>query len=72
MQLSDIDKQILAHAKSDWRKIAFMVAAVGEFRGIDCEIIASRIGALVGDGKLESQGDINDWRFSEVRLPTQR
>jgi hypothetical protein len=32
------------------------------------EIISRRIEALVHDGRLLAQGDIRNWRFSEVRL----
>lgn len=32
-------------------------------------LVAQRIEALVGDGRLEAQGNIKNWRFSEVRLP---
>ncbi len=29
--------------------------------------VAARIAYLVAQGRLESQGDISQWRFSEVR-----
>jgi hypothetical protein len=32
-------------------------------------LIARRIEALVRDGRLVAQGDITNWRHSEVRLP---
>jgi hypothetical protein len=31
--------------------------------------IAGRIRALVDEGKLEAQGNLSRWRYSEVRLP---
>jgi hypothetical protein len=31
--------------------------------------LAARVAALVEAGKLEAQGDLKEWRFSEVRLP---
>jgi hypothetical protein len=35
----------------------------------DEDRVGARILALVEKGKLESQGDVRNWRFSEVRLP---
>lgn len=35
------------------------------------EVISRRIQALVHDGRLVAQGDINNWRFSEVRLKSE-
>jgi hypothetical protein len=35
----------------------------------DYDAIAARITALVSSGKLEAQGDLANWRHSEVRLP---
>ncbi|MGH9743350.1 MAG: hypothetical protein ACRD51_13480 [Candidatus Acidiferrum sp.] len=33
------------------------------------ERVAQRIEALVNEGHLVAQGNIKDWRFSEVRVP---
>jgi hypothetical protein len=35
---------------------------------VDNDTIAARIVVLVEARKLESQGDLSKWRFSEVRL----
>ena len=35
----------------------------------EVDFIADRIKALVKAGTLESQGDLDQWRFSEIRLP---
>jgi hypothetical protein len=35
----------------------------------EVDFIADRIKALVKAGTLESQGDLDRWRFSEIRLP---
>ena len=67
--MDELDKQIIVNARPDWRKVALLVAKIGESSGIDHETIAARIGALVADGKLEAQGDLSQWRFSEIRLP---
>ena len=39
-----------------------------ELKGTDVQFIADRIKALVKAGKLESAGNLNRWRFSEIRL----
>jgi hypothetical protein len=33
------------------------------------QLIGRRIAALVSDGRLVAQGDVKNWRFSEVRRP---
>jgi hypothetical protein len=35
------------------------------------EAIALEIQQLVKEGKLESQGNLLEWRFSEIRIPSQ-
>jgi hypothetical protein len=37
--------------------------------GTEVDFIADRIKALVTAEKLESQGNLDRWRFSEIRLP---
>jgi Protein of unknown function len=37
--------------------------------GTEVDFIADRIRALVAAEKLESQGNLDRWRFSEIRLP---
>jgi len=73
MTPDDIDKLVLATAHPQWRKVALIVATVGmslsdESNG-NYETVAARIVALVKAGKLEAQGDLSEWRHSEVRLP---
>lgn len=53
-----------------------IIAKTAETQGVGvadneegCEIIASRIGALVQEGRLMAQGNLKRWRHSEVRLP---
>ena len=36
--------------------------------GTDVDFIADRIKALVKDERLESRGDLDRWRYSEIRL----
>ena len=72
-QNSDIDDAILTVAREQWRKVAFIIATVVHARNEqaaedDYNLVASRIAALVAEGRLESQGDLSDWRHSEIRL----
>ena len=76
--LSDqrIDDAILSVAEESWMKVAFVIQKVAEKLGSDLPEgdaalgrVATRIGILVGDGRLLAQGDIEKWRSSEVRKP---
>ena len=68
---------VLSAAGGRWRKVAMVVGRVAYGMGDDSpegdeeryELVARRIEALVSDGRLEAQGNIKNWRFSEVRLP---
>jgi hypothetical protein len=67
----ELDKLILARVQPRWRKTAFIIAAVEQSLGLeqsDDQAIAARIVGLVKAGKLEAQGNIDEWRYSEVRL----
>ena len=73
VQISQIDRALLALCTSDWRKVAFIVGAVlaqldREFPGIPDAFYAQRIALLVSDGHIESQGNLDFMRYSEVRL----
>ena len=54
--------------------IIAMVARDERFLGTESEddlgLIAERIRHLVSEGQLSAQGDISNWRHSEVRLVT--
>jgi hypothetical protein len=59
-----------------WRKVAAVVGRVADAFADDLpdgdaayQTVARRIEALVGEGRLVAQGNIQSWRFSEVRLP---
>ena len=70
----DIDAAILSSASYRWLKVARIVGDVsGRFEEAEREtklkVIAERVRALVDAGRLESQGDLSHWRYSEVRLP---
>jgi len=68
---------VLSAAGGHWRKVAMVIGRVADGIGDDSprgdderyELVARRIETLVGDGHLEAQGNIKNWRFSEVRLP---
>ena len=68
-----LDDLILGCAKPRWQKVAMVIAKTeeacrGQARDIDPEDIADRIVALVEAGRLEAQGNLTRWRYSEVRL----
>ena len=72
-----IDGAILAVTVTSWRKIALVVALAQRMLGgnppigdAGLDLIAKRIEALVQDGRLLAQGDIKNWRYSEVRKPS--
>lgn len=75
MNTSQIDSVILSVVGEHWTKVAMVIAKVVDAtsHGLPTgdegyEIISRRIEALVHDGRLVSQGDTKNWRFSEVRL----
>jgi hypothetical protein len=67
-----VDQAILARCKSPYRKVALIMAQVGDDLKVPMEgdhsFIANRIKALVKAERLESQGNLNRRRFSEIRL----
>ncbi|HYX70287.1 MAG TPA: DUF3658 domain-containing protein [Terriglobales bacterium] len=75
MRASSIDEAILSATEERWTKVAMVIARVADSvsrrelppgdEGF--EAIAGRIAVLVRDGHLEVQGDLRNWRFSEVR-----
>ena len=73
---NEIDALLLAQADTRWLKVARIISPLA----ISCEVwdesdadrVTQRVIALVDAGNLESVGDVNHWRFSEVRLPARR
>jgi Protein of unknown function len=69
-----LDELILTVAKPSWQKVAMVIvkaqkmAEKANFKTSD-GALASRISALCTDGRLELQGNLSRWRYSEVRLP---
>ena len=73
-EIQEIDNILLSHAHSNWRKVAMLVGFTmrtleNRKRGIPDIFYAQRVRKLVEEGRLESQGNLQYMRFSEVRLP---
>jgi Protein of unknown function len=74
MKPAELDDLILSIASTHWQKVAMIISKVTRDDRFSCEnsddefdSVAARITYLVAEGRLESQGDISQWRFSEVR-----
>jgi hypothetical protein len=72
--LWEIDGVLLAQSTPTWRKVARIVGmTIGElsekFPNIPDVYYAQRVRRLVAVGELESQGNLEYMRYSEVRLP---
>ena len=68
-----LDEQILRFATERWRKVAMIVGSVLfdpniEKLPLSDSDIANRVGELVAAGHLEARGDVQNIRYSEVRL----
>ena len=72
---SDIDQLLLSFCDKRWLKVARIIGKTlqtFEERGVrvTAEEIDARMEVLVGTRQLEAKGNIRNWRYSEVRLPT--
>ena len=72
-QLNEIDQALLSNACKYFRKVARVVGTTmnqlpNRIEGIPDIFYAQRIKHLVSQGKLESEGNLNAMRFSEVRI----
>ena len=70
---TDLDRTIFAALSSRWQKTAMVISkALKECETlalpVDAEVVGVRIRALAEAGRLEGEGDLRKWRFSEVRL----
>jgi hypothetical protein len=75
MTSSELDNLILSIALPYWQKVAMIIGKVTRDERFlldnsdeEFNVVADRIAQLVAEGRLESQGDISQWRFSEVRI----
>ena len=68
---SSLDELILSNCKEHWQKVAMIIArtASASASESDCARVGGRIEQLVVEGRLEGQGNLKEWRHSEVRLP---
>ena len=69
-----IDEAIIANASTQWRKVARVIGSAMMDRSATVPPVpdifyAERVHNLVAAGKLESQGDVDFVRLSEIRLP---
>jgi Protein of unknown function len=67
-----LDEAILSQTSTNWLKVARVIAKSAEALGNESDetygALEERIVELVAAGKLEAQGDLSNWRHSEVRL----
>jgi len=68
-----IDEALLANSASSWRKVARVVGATmierdRQLPEVPGGFYAQRVAVLVQAGRLQSQGNLDHMRFSEVRL----
>jgi hypothetical protein len=76
----EIDQLLLSFCNTQWQKVAKVIGnvlQVFEKRQIRCNAVLAvtidaRMAILVRNGKLEAQGNIRKWRYSEVRQPIAR
>jgi hypothetical protein len=69
-----IDQTLLMECAPTWRKVARIVGSTmlslrGRIPGVPAGYYARRVAQLVQAGQLESQGNLDYMRFSEVRMP---
>ncbi len=70
---TDLDRTIFSALSSRWQKTAMVIGNVLKqcetlALPVDDEVVGVRIRALAEAGRLEGEGDLRKWRFSEVRL----
>ena len=74
-ELTEIDDALLSNCGERWRKVAAVVGFTmsndmrDKFYGVPDIFYAQRVQSLVERGALESSGNLNYMRYSEVRLP---
>ena len=72
--LQVIDAAILANSSNRWLKVARVVTSAEDalsnsYPDLSYVFCAQRLIRLAEEGRLESQGNLEHMRFSEVRLP---
>ncbi len=66
--LDDLDSAIYVVLGTRQLKMARVVGQIYIEKNIPCEDVAMRVKALVASNKLEGFGNLDNWRFSEVRV----
>ena len=73
---SQLDAALLASINPRWTKVAMVFGRAERIPGLTFadeedvfEALAERLRELVASGQVVVQGDLKEWRFSEVRLP---
>ena len=72
-QIEEIDRKIISLTTNQWQKVAKIVGMTmqnlpSRFYGLPDVYYAHRVKKLAKDGVIESQGNLNLMRFSEIRL----
>jgi len=70
---TDLDSAIFSALTSRWQKTAMVIGKTLKqcetlALPVDAEVVGVRIRALAEAGRLDGEGDLRKWRFSEVRL----
>jgi hypothetical protein len=70
---TDLDSAIFSALTSRWQKTAMVIGKTLKqcetlALPVDDEVVGVRIRALAEAGRLEGEGDLRKWRYSEVRL----
>lgn len=73
-QVALIDGRLIAECSTSWRKVARVAIPIvleppEGIAEVPDGYLARRVQVLVASGRLESQGNLDYMRFSEVRLP---
>ena len=73
-QIDEAIMRVLADRNGRWVKVAWVAVSAPDSLGSDFpsgdaghRLVADRIAVLVDEGRLIAQGDITQWRFSEIR-----
>lgn len=74
-QIALIDARLMAECSTSWQKMArvaipLVLEPPEGIAELPYGYLAQRVQALVASGRLESQGNLDYMRFSEVRLPS--
>ena len=70
---TDLDNAIFSALTSRWQKTAMVIGNALKYCitlaiPVDEEVVGVRIRALAEAGRLEGEGDLRKWRYSEMRL----